>query len=159
MTDSYTLENEIGNDFLLDDIPDLPGYVTLFSGSYILTLEKGIEERTIESGGEKKNYYSTEFTVKLVDEIAEKIAEGESEPKVGDKTSFLFDRTHLVGMSNFKQFIAMPIARQFGLKTVGEVIEQSKGLDFIVIGKRTLSKKSTKEEPIWNFNIKKTELA
>lgn len=150
MADAYTLENEITTEMLLDDIPVLPGYVQLHSGAYLVSLEKGIELKEID----ETNYFSVECTVVEVMEVSEKLGEGEKANAPGDIQSFLWARNHAVAVTNFKNFVT-PIAAKFGCQTVQDVIDVSKGLQMIIIGKRTYNKDKDK----YNFNYKKVDLA
>lgn len=142
----------VGNDFLLDDIEDLPSFVALPSGAYVVTLDKGFEEKEIND----EPYFELAVTVQTVEELNEKLPEGESSPKPGDIGSFLFNRTNKFGMGNFKE-IAKPIAQHFGSSTVGEVIDASKGLTVIIIVKRTKGKDKNGNER-YNSNLKKLEV-
>lgn len=152
MTDNYELENDIDVNMSLDDIEDLPGYVTFPTGAFLVSLDKGIEEKTIND----RNYFSVEATLKHIIELDDKaLAEGEVPPKTGDVQSFLFGRKHLVAMASFKTFCA-PIAKKFGLSTIREVIEISKGLDLLIIGVR--KSKSKDGEIQYNFQPKKISL-
>jgi hypothetical protein len=152
MSDAYELENEISLDTLLDDIPDLPGYVQLPTGGYLVTLEKGIEEKEIND----RNYFSVECTVRAVIDLDTKaLEEGEQTPKEGDVQSFLFARNHSVAMNNFKLF-AGPIAKKMEVKSIREILEVSKGLDILLVGVRKSKKKDG--EIVHNFQIKKVSM-
>lgn len=154
MADTYELEQEISEDTLLDDIPELPGFVQLLTGAYVLTCEKGIEIQEIEKNGETSSYYSIAFKVDSVEELGEKPSTEDHTPVPGDTQSFLFDRKHSVAMSNFKKFICNPIAEKFECKSVRQVMEQSRGLQWIIVGKR----KYNKDKDQHNFNITKSGL-
>jgi hypothetical protein len=157
MTDStHELDQVLGMDTKLDDIPDLPEFKALFSGSYVLILEKGIEEKTIDTKDEKeKQFFACDFIVKQIMEISEKINENDPDvPKEGNIQSMIFDRKHAIAMGVFKRDICGPIAARFGCSTIGECIEQSKGLEFLVVGRRTHDKASDR----YNFQIKRSAL-
>ena len=157
MADSYELDKEISLDFKLDDIPDLPGYVTFPTGAFLVVLEKGIEERVIERDGEETKYFSIEGTLKEILDLEDKnLNEGEEPPKPGDVQSFLFKRNHALAMGNFKEMVT-PIAKALNLSTVGEVIEASKGLELIWVGVRKGKKKDGEMQ--YNFQVKKSALA
>ena len=149
MSAEHQLEKEIDSSVSLDDIPDLPEFKTLLSGSYHMVLDDGVVEKDFND----KKYYGIDMTVKEVLELSEKPAEGDKLPAPGDKQSLLFDRSHAIGMGAFKAFIA-PIAKQFDCKTVGDVIENSKGIEIILIGKRS----HNKEKDQYNFQPKKVAL-
>ncbi|CAN5950070.1 unnamed protein product [Sphagnum jensenii] len=145
---NYQLDKEVDLDTKLDDIPELPGYTQLHSGSYVVVLADGIELKEVKDS----NYFGVNLVVKEIGELSEKLEEGEKGPQVGDIQSFLFDRSHAVAMSNFKKFIAAPIGQAFGLKTTREVIEASRGIEMVISGKR----KYNKEKDQYNFNLVKS---
>lgn len=128
--------NMVDDDFNLDDIEDLPGFVVPPTGAYLVHLEKGIEEKDINDS----KYYEVAMQIKEILEVTEKLKEGEELPKPGDIASMIFKRDNEFGMGNFKSF-AKSIAEKFGLKKVGEVKEHSKGLDMIIVVKRTYDEK------------------
>jgi len=148
MADEYTLDTEITEDMLLDDIPTLPGYVQLNTGAYVACLEKGFESKEIDG----VRFFAVECTVVSVEESKEDGETGKPN-QPGDKQSFLWDRTHAVAMTNFKQFIA-PIAQKFSCRTVAEVFENSKGLEILLVGKNVYDAKKDRH----NFRVKKVEV-
>lgn len=143
----------VTNDFLLDDIEDMPAFLTLPSGAYHVKLEKGIEEKKVPMAGEDTECLEAAMTVVEALEVTDKLGEDEKPPKTGDIASVLFNRTNKFGMGNFKDFVK-PIAQQFGAKTVGEVVTASKGVELMIIVKRTYNK----EKDRYNMNIKKVAL-
>jgi hypothetical protein len=160
-TTNYKLDQEIDLDVSLDDIPELPGYVQLYSGAYHVVLNKGIELREIERDGETINNFSVEMEVLAVVEQSDKL-KTDKDPVIkersgddgGDIQSFLFARNHAVAMSNFKKFIAVPIGEKLGLTQLREIIEGSKGLELMIVGKRSYNK----EKDQYNFNLTACEV-
>lgn len=149
------LETAVDDDFLLDDLDDLPSFVAPPTGAYIVSLDKGIEDRTLEDKKTKEDrtFYNVPMTIVSVEEVNQKdLDEGEVLPKEGDSFNILYDRSHRVGMGVFKQNFLVPIAEKFGLKKVGEVKEASKGIQMLVIIKRTYDKDKDRH----NVNIKKS---
>ena len=129
--------NEISDDFLLDDIDDLPGFVVLPTGAYTVRLDKGIEEKTINDA----NYYDVQMTlVEVLDLDAKHLDEGEVAPKAGDLAGMLFARANEYGMGNFKLFVK-DIAAKFDCKSVGQVREAAKGLEMAIVVKRVYDAK------------------
>jgi hypothetical protein len=141
MSDSHKvgqLTAAVDDDFLLDDIEDMPGFVTPPTGAYSVCLEKGIEVKDINNS----SYYEVAMTIKELLEVQEKnLEDGESMPKIGDIASMIFKRDNEFGMSNFKKF-ARSIAEKFGVKSIGDIRNASKGLDMIVVIKRKYDKKA-----------------
>ena len=145
-TDS-TLDSQIDDDFILDDIEDLAGFVTPPNGAYLFRLDKGIEEKVIN----EKNYYEVPLTLVSVVEMNDKLDEGEEMPKAGDVATLIFKRDNKFGMGNFKNFVKS-IAEKTGARTVGEVREQAKGMEMLVILKRKWNKDSER----YNLNVVKS---
>lgn len=140
----------VDDDFLLDDIADLPAFATPPNGAYIVELEKGIENLEINGS----DYYQIAMTIRECVDVAPKsLDEGEQMPKDGDIATVIFKRDNSFGMGNFKTFIAS-IRDKFATKTVGEVREAAKGLRMLVILKR----KWNKENERYNMNVTKTEV-
>lgn len=140
----------VDDDFLLDDIADLPAFATPPNGAYIVELEKGIESKDINGS----DYYSVEMTIRDLVDVPEKgLEEGEKFPADGDIATVIFKRDNAFGMGNFKNFISS-IRDKFGCKSVGEVRAAAMGLRMMVIIHR---KWNTKAER-YNLNVIKTEV-
>lgn len=137
--------NTVTDDFLLDDIEDLPEFVTPPTGAYLVEIPKGIEEKEINDN----SYYEAGFTIVEVVEVAEKeLGENETLPKEGDMFSMIFKRDNEFGMGNFKK-LAKIIAQHFSLTTVGEVRAASTGLKMLVTVKRKYDGKKDR----FNLNL------
>lgn len=153
---STTDDNTIAlvtNDFLLDDIEDMPAFLTLPSGAYHVKLEEGIVEKKIPMQGEDVDCFEAAMTVVETLEMTDKLGEDEKTPKQGDIASMLYNRTNKFGMGNFKDFVR-PIAERFGVRTVGEIVSNSKGVELMIIVKRTYNKDRDRH----NMQIKKVAL-
>lgn len=134
--------NPIDLDASLDDIDDLPGFVSFPTGAYIVVLEKGIESKKIN----EHPALEAAMTLKEVSELlAENLEEDEDLPKPGDiaTQSFMLDNEY--GAGNFKAF-AKPIKEATGATSIREVMEASKGMELIVVIKRRMGKKGTDQE-------------
>jgi hypothetical protein len=139
------LSTAVDDDFLLDDIEDMPGFVTPPTGSYTVRLEKGIEDKIVNDAP----YYNIPLTITSVMEVLPSaLEEGETLPKEGDMTSLLFKRDNEFGMSNFKQFVKS-IAEKFNARKVSEIRAAAVGLDMVVVIKRKYDKKNDRH----NLNI------
>lgn len=144
------LENQIDDDFILDDIEDMPGFVVPPTGAYIVVLEKGIDTKEINDG----HYYEIPMTIKEVVEVSDKaLDDGEQLPKEGDIASLIFKRDNAFGMGNFKNFVRS-ISEKFGVTKVGEIREHAKGLEMLVVVKR----KYDKEKDRHNINVTKSQV-
>lgn len=147
MSEENTYDIEmVSDDFLLDDIEDLPSYSVFPSGAYVIRLEKGIEDKEIND----KKYYETQLTMVSVVELSEKLDATEAPPKPGDIGSMLFDRTNKLGMGSFKEFVK-DIAIKSKARTIAEVKAAAKGMELMIVVRRVPSKK---EEGRYNMRIK-----
>jgi hypothetical protein len=139
---------KVTNDFNIDDVEDAPTFVILPTGSYTVMLNTGVIDKTINDN----DYFSIEMTVEDCLEVPESsLSEGEQLPRKGDKASLIFGKANIYGMSNFKTFV-QPIARHFGVNTIGEVREQMEGLAIMVTVKRKYDKKRDQ----YNMNVVQT---
>lgn len=143
------LETPLSMDMSLDDIEDLPGFVVFPSGAYQILLEEGLVKKDIN------NHPAMEAAMKLIEtlEMTEPLKEGEVAPAVGDvcTTSFMLDNKF--GVGKFKEFLT-PIGERLGLKNLGEIVAQTKGLQLMVVIKRTYDKDKDRHYA----NVKKVEV-
>ena len=147
-TKSYILDNEVDDNFSLDDIEDMPGFVMPPTGVYTVVLEKGILDKVIN----EDNYFEVAMTIKSVDELDDKNLDAdETAPKEGDIASTIFGRNNKYAMNNFKASFGRAIAEKFEVKTIGAIKEKSVGLEMMVVIKRTFDKKRERH----NIEIKR----
>lgn len=140
------LATEVDDDFDLDNIEDMPGFITPLSGVYTCTMETGIEEKEINDD----NYYDIPLIMKEIHEVTEEADDDSPLPKEGDQFNLIFKRNNVFGMSNFKAFVR-PLAEHFGTTKVGQIREESKGLEIMIVLKRRWNKKNER----WNIDVKK----
>lgn len=140
----------VDDDFILDDIEDMPGFVTPPTGAYLVDLHKGIEIKEINDA----SYYEVAMTiVENLDVDEKKLDAGESLPKPGDIASMIFKRDNEFGMSNFKKF-AGSIAERFKVSKIGDIREASKGIQMMIVIKRSYDKKADRH----NINVVKAQV-
>lgn len=133
---TQTKINPIDLDASLDDIDDLPGFATLPTGAYSVVLVKGFEMK--EVNGSK--CIEMAMTVKGITELPEEnLEDGEAPPKEGDIATMLFQMDNPTGAGLFKQ-AAAPVREATGANTLREVIEASKGMEFLAVVKRRKGK-------------------
>jgi hypothetical protein len=144
-----TLENQVDDDFDLDNIEDLPAFATPPDGAYLITLVKGLEEKEINDD----KYYEAAMTIQEVQEMSGKLEEGEQPPKPGDVATIIFKRDNVFGMGNFKIFVKS-IAERFSVTKIGDIREKSKGIEMLVIIKRKWNKKDER----WNISVTKAQI-
>lgn len=134
--------NPIDLDASLDDIDDLPGFVALPTGAYVVVLAAGIEAKQV---GDHPAFQAA-MTLKSVEELLpDNLDEGEEPPKPDDIATQVFMRDNEFGMGNFKEF-CKPIRAATGATTIKEIMEASKGLELLITVKRKQGKKGTEQE-------------
>lgn len=133
---------EVSMDATLDDIDDLPGFVVFPSGAYRVELVEGMEEKKIN----EHPAIEAAMTLQEVMEMTEPLADGEEPPKTGDVCTLSFMRDNKYGVAAFKEF-AKPLAERLGTRVIGELCSQSKGLQLLVVIKRTYDEKKDRYYP------------
>lgn len=122
----------------LDDIADLPEFRPLPNGAYLVELEEGIVQKTVNEHASLE----AKLVVKEVLECDEKSLDeklGEKMPKAGDSTTLLFSLDNEIGAGMLKKFLK-PLAEGLGYQKVGEVVENSRGLQVMVVLTRQWNK-------------------
>jgi hypothetical protein len=135
-------------DSVLDDIPDLPSFKSLPTGSYEVVLENGLEYKKV--GDHPAIQIS--MTVAGVKEMTGKLEEGEDPPKVGDIATVAFLMDNEIGAGFFKAF-AKPLQQHLGAASIRELLTASKGLDLLVVVKR-IHGKGEKSDNFYNQFVK-----
>jgi hypothetical protein len=126
----------ISLDASLDDIADLPTFKAFPSGAYIVTLEKGMESKKI---GEHPAI-DMPMTLKEVAEVTEKDVDESELPKPGDIANIAFMLDNNVGAGKLKE-VLKPIGEHLAISgPISAIIAQTKGLELLVILKRTKDK-------------------
>jgi hypothetical protein len=146
MANENQLDKMLDDDFLLDDIEDLPEFVTPPTGAYIMSWPDGISSDTL---GEKATpVYKIKCIIDSVEQvlpenlnIVNELGEPEVPPKPTDMFDLVYSRDNKFGAGNFKKIAGM-VAKHFGCKTIGEVREKSKGLKVLMVLKRVHNKKA-----------------
>ncbi len=138
MTDATAVDFSI-LDGSLDDIEDLPGFAVFPSGAYLIELTKGLVQKTIGT------HPAVEMEMKCLEvkELSDPQDE-QKKPKVGDICSIAFMLDNEVGRGKLKQVLA-PIGEKLGVKSNREIMTGSKGIQAIVIVKKTEDKAKGKE--------------
>lgn len=128
-------------DSTLDDIEDLPSFKSLPTGAYTVRLENGLEHKKIND----HPAISVAMTVTAVMELAGELDTGEDPPKIGDIATVGFLLDNEIGAGFFKSF-AKPLSESLGTKSIRGLIEQSKGLELMVVVKRISGKGDRKDQ-------------
>lgn len=143
MTDANKIAT-VTLDMDLDSIEDLPQFLQLPTGAYVVVLEEGIVYKTIPVADGEQPIFELPFTVKEVSEVSpDDLDEDEEMPKVGDKCSFAYQADSKFGAGLFKQAVD-PIAKYVGSSQIGVIMEASKGLECGLVVVRKYNKKKDK---------------
>lgn len=133
--DKNTVSKVAGAGDTLDDIEDLPAFLTWPSGAYRVTLVEGLEEKEINKNP------ATEMAMTLVEtmEMTEAVQDEKDIPKVGDVCSTAYMRNNKVGAGKLKEILKV-FAEKLGTRNIGEIMQGSKGLQCLVVLNRTYDK-------------------
>lgn len=121
-------------DASLDDIEDLPGFVTPPTGGYTLLVEEEPAQKEIGD----KPFLEVKFVIKEVQEVQD-MEENEVAPKEGDKFNYAFNLTDKIGIGKMKEFLS-PFSERIGTRQLPELFAGMKGMEIVVVNKRTYDK-------------------
>lgn len=135
----------------LDDIEDLPGFTIFPTGAYQVVWPQGMEEKKIND----KQAIDCAMELQEILEFDEKnLSAEEKAPRAGDICTIMFMMNNKFGRANYKQFAGV-VQKYFSDKgeilTLRQANERSKGMQFIVIIKRTYDDKKDR----FNARVKK----
>lgn len=136
----------ISLDTTLDDIEDLPQFTVFPSAAYHVKLNKGITDKTRDPKEFINEHPAVTVEMTLVSpaEIdAKNMQRGEAPPAVGDIASLMFMTDNKMGAGQMKNFLS-PIGEHMGTRNMREIIEQSVGLELVIVLVRTFNKKDDK---------------
>lgn len=136
-------------DFSIDDVEDLPGFLTPPTGGYVVSCEKGVEEQETENAeGEKNTFFRLTFKIVTVMEIDEKSLDaGEAPPKEGDMFSLMYMKNKK-GVAFMKPLLSA-VAEHYQIKQFSEIKEKFKGIEMLLAVKRRYNKKADRH----NLNV------
>lgn len=126
-------------DGTLDDIADLPGFNIFPSGAYLVELTEGFVQKEIAK------HPAVELQMKCIEvkELSDP-ATAPLAPKPGDICSTAFMLDNEFGRGKLKQALS-PIGEKLGLKSNREIMVGSKGIQAIVVIKKTENKEKGRE--------------
>lgn len=131
----------LGDDAVLDDIDDLPGFATFPTGAYAVTLTEGLARKKINEHDAIEMAMTLDEILELNPEDLDNHEEGEEEtpPQVGDicSTSFMLDNKF--GVQKLKD-ATVSIKKALGTSKIGELCAGTKGMKLMVVIKRTYDK-------------------
>jgi hypothetical protein len=133
----------------LDDLADLPEFVTPPAGAYRATLTS-LEAKAIG------NHSGVEIKITL-NETLELADPTEAEVKPGTETSVSFLTDNEYGVGSFKAFLK-PLADHFDTSSARETFEAAKGAEVMLVTKVRKGKKGTDAEDRRYLSIHKVEV-
>jgi hypothetical protein len=133
-------------DGTLDDLADLPGFKVPPTGGYAVS----IVSNTVKTVGTHVNTVEAKFKIKEVLEISEQGVDEKDMPLAGDEFAVLFMTDNETGAGFLKEYLKV-IGPAVGSQKTKEILELSKGLDLVVVTKRTYNKDADRH----NVNLKK----
>lgn len=120
-------------DMSLDDMQDLPEFKVLNNGAHRVTIE--FETKEINK------HPAVELKVKLLETL--ELADPSQEPDaVGTESSVAFMMDNEFGQGGLKE-ILKPLAAHFGTTKFGEIKEQAKGMEVVIVTKQRQNKDKT----------------
>jgi hypothetical protein len=128
----------------LDDIEDLPVFATFPTGAYRVRLVAGLERKLIADKSAVEAAMTLLEVIELPKDSLEEdpiTKEMETAPKPGDVGSVAYMLENKFGLGKYKADWLLPISRALNTKVIGEIEVGSKGLEFMVVIKRTVDKK------------------
>lgn len=146
MSDTEEDFKPISLDTTLDDIEDLPQFMVFPSAAYHIKLNKGITDKTRDPKEFINEHPAVTVEMTLVSpaEIdAKNMQRGEAPPAIGDIASLMFMTDNKIGAGQMKNFLS-PIGEHMGTRNMREIIEQSVGLELVIVLVRTFNKKDDK---------------
>lgn len=133
--DKGKLEKALTLDASLDDIEDLPGFAVFPTGAYVIVIPEAPEVKMIGD----HPAHEIKLQLEEITEMTEVLKEGEEPPKTGDVCSLAFMMDNKFGAGALKEFLK-PISEHLGVKLLGEIYPQLKGMKLLVVLRRTYNK-------------------
>ena len=120
-------------DMQLDDMKDLPEFKVLNPGAHRVTIE--FETKEINK------HPTVELKVKLIETV--ELADPSATPdEAGTECSTAFMMDNEFGQGQLKE-ILKPLAEHFGTNKFGEIKEQAKGMEVLIVTKQRQNKEKT----------------
>lgn len=138
---------ELSNDATLDDVEDLPGFGIPLTGAYQVIIKDTDWDKLVND----KSAINYEFMIEEIHEVTEEPEDGEAAPKIGDIFSSFWFKNNKFALDIFKKKLALPISKRLGTTVVREIVEQSKGLQMMMVIKR---KRDKKDKDVFRLEIK-----
>lgn len=126
---------EIDLDMSLDDIEDLPEFLTPPSGAYQVTQ---VSHEKKEIGDHPA--MEVKFKVEQVLEMTGDLDEDEKTPEAGQEFSMVYMLDNKFGAGSLKDYL-IPIAKKAGSTSVADTLSAGDGMSLIMVINRTFNKK------------------
>lgn len=136
MADSKGKMEELNLDMSLDDIADLPGFMTPPTGAY----------KVIQLSTERKEvgeHAAMELKFKLIDVLElneDNLDENETPPKTGDEFSMLFMLDNEFGVGALKAYLK-PIAERAKTTSVKDTLKAGDNMELLLVLHRKFDRK------------------
>lgn len=141
VTESNGAMESLGDDAVLDDIDDLPGFATFPTGAYSITLVDGIQRKKINEHDALEMAMTLDEILELNPDSLDNHEEGEEEkpPMVGDICTSSFMLDNKFGVQKLKDAVG-DIKKSIGSSKISDICSMTKGMKLMVIIKRTYDK-------------------
>lgn len=148
----------LGDDAVLDDIENLPGFASFPTGAYTITLTAGLERKKINDHDAIEMAMTLDEVMEVAPENldANKLqgTDGEEKlPMVGDICTSAFMIDNKFGVQKLKD-ATTDIVKRIGSSKISDLCGQTKGMKLLVVGKRTYDK----DKDRFYFNLKKVQV-
>lgn len=138
MSDDDNKINPIDLDMSLDDIEDMPGFLTPPTGAYVCEWRE-CEQKDVND----HPAFEVKFKIAEVHEVTGDLEDGEASPKVGDEFNLLYMADNKFGAGQFKE-LCKPIGVRLGTSNLGQIVAQAKGMQLLLVISRKYDKKKDK---------------
>lgn len=155
MEDNKGHIESLGDDAVLDDIDDLPGFATFPTGAYSVTLADGFQRKKINEHDALEMAMTLNEILELTPESLDNHEDGEEEkpPMIGDICTASFMLDNKFGVQKLKDAIP-EIKKVIGSSKISDLCSMTKGMKLMVIVKRTFDK----DKDRFYSNIKKVSV-
>ena len=127
----------------IDDLDDLPSYITFPTGAYVINAPKGM---VIKKINEKDSISFEMHIVEVLDVKAKALLEDEEMPKPGDIGNTLYMLDNEFGIGNLKKVLVAIRKAYPHLNGVRDALAASEGENFGIVVSRSPGKKGTANE-------------
>lgn len=145
----------LGDDDVLDDIEDLPGFANFPTGAYSVTLADGLARKKIGDHDAIEMAMTLDEIMELNADALDNHEPGEVEkpPIVGDICTTAFMLDNKFGVQKLKDAM-VEVKKAIGSSKISDLCSMTKGMKLLIIVKRTYDK----EKDRFYSNLKKVSV-